>query len=171
MHQQSTPAPLPCHLLACLCLCLQQLNQRISKTTMIKELTTEIDRLKLDLMATREKNGIYISTERCEDPGEGKEDRHAAETGVQKSDSGFELWRRDDVCLAAQMGRTQQATRMRTSEVGGALHGTHTHSVAHSMPLPPHLRCHNPCLLLLFVHLPSGMRRMSWSVCSCVRLC
>jgi kinesin family protein 11 len=42
-----------------------QLNQRISKTTMIKELTTEIERLKLDLVATREKNGIYISTERC----------------------------------------------------------------------------------------------------------
>jgi kinesin family protein 11 len=41
-----------------------QLNQRISKTTMIKELTTEIERLKLDLVATREKNGIYISTER-----------------------------------------------------------------------------------------------------------
>eukprot|EP00775_Hariotina_reticulata_P002385 gene2385-2689_t len=43
-----------------------ELNQRISKTTMIKELTTEIERLKLDLVATREKNGIYISTERYE---------------------------------------------------------------------------------------------------------
>ena len=32
---------------------------------MIKELTTEIERLKLDLVATREKNGIYISVERC----------------------------------------------------------------------------------------------------------
>lgn len=41
-----------------------QVNQRISKTTMIKELTTEIERLKLDLVATREKNGIFISTER-----------------------------------------------------------------------------------------------------------
>jgi hypothetical protein len=51
-----------CHML---CQCnLLQLNQRISKTTMIKELTTEIERLKLDLVATREKNGIYISTER-----------------------------------------------------------------------------------------------------------
>lgn len=44
--------------------CILQLNQRISKTTMIKELTTEIERLKLDLVATREKNGIYVSTER-----------------------------------------------------------------------------------------------------------
>jgi len=45
--------------------CCVQLNQRISKTTMIKELTTEIERLKLDLVATREKNGIFISVERC----------------------------------------------------------------------------------------------------------
>jgi hypothetical protein len=49
--------------LPCL-LSLLQLNQRISKTTMIKELTTEIERLKMDLVATREKNGIYISVER-----------------------------------------------------------------------------------------------------------
>ncbi|GBF97458.1 hypothetical protein Rsub_10381 [Raphidocelis subcapitata] len=41
-----------------------EVNQRISKTTMIKELTTEIERLKLDLVATREKNGIFISSER-----------------------------------------------------------------------------------------------------------
>jgi hypothetical protein len=48
----------------CLCCDALQLNQRISKTTMIKELTTEIERLKMDLVATREKNGIYISMER-----------------------------------------------------------------------------------------------------------
>lgn len=53
-------APRSCSWHAC-----AQLNQRISKTTMIKELTTEIERLKLDLVATREKNGIFISTERC----------------------------------------------------------------------------------------------------------
>lgn len=53
----------PC--LTCVCVCVStQLNQRISKTTMIKELTTEIERLKMDLVATREKNGIYISVER-----------------------------------------------------------------------------------------------------------
>ncbi len=48
----------------CCPLLLAQVNQRISKTTMIKELATEIERLKLDLVATREKNGIYVSTER-----------------------------------------------------------------------------------------------------------
>ena len=33
-----------------------ELNQKISKTTMIKELAGEIEKLKMDLVATREKN-------------------------------------------------------------------------------------------------------------------
>lgn len=43
-----------------------EVNQRISKHAMIKDLTTEIDRLKQDLSATREKNGVYIAKERYE---------------------------------------------------------------------------------------------------------
>jgi hypothetical protein len=41
-----------------------QVNQTISKGAMISSLTTEIERLKQDLLATREKNGIFITTER-----------------------------------------------------------------------------------------------------------
>lgn len=41
-----------------------EVNQKISKTTMLKEMSTEIEKLKLDLIATREKNGVYLSTER-----------------------------------------------------------------------------------------------------------
>ncbi len=40
-----------------------QVNQRISKTAHIKELNTEIGRLKAELHATREKNGVYIPLE------------------------------------------------------------------------------------------------------------
>jgi len=40
-----------------------QVNQRISKTAHIKELNTEIGRLKVELHATREKNGVYIPLE------------------------------------------------------------------------------------------------------------
>ncbi|XP_052859833.1 kinesin-like protein Klp61F [Anopheles cruzii] len=36
-------------------------NQRLSKKTVIKEYTEEIDRLKRDLMAARDKNGIYLA--------------------------------------------------------------------------------------------------------------
>ncbi len=39
------------------------MNQRISKTAHIKELNTEIGRLKAELNATREKNGVYIPLE------------------------------------------------------------------------------------------------------------
>ncbi len=37
-----------------------QVNQRISKTAHIKELNQEIDTLKAELFATREKNGVYM---------------------------------------------------------------------------------------------------------------
>ena len=36
------------------------MNQRISKTAHIKELNQEIDTLKAELFATREKNGVYM---------------------------------------------------------------------------------------------------------------
>ena len=42
------------------CLPPLQVNQKISKTAHIKELNAEIDRLKAELVATREKNGIYV---------------------------------------------------------------------------------------------------------------
>lgn len=42
-----------------------EVNQKISKTTMIKELSAEMERLKQDLNAARDKNGIYLSVERC----------------------------------------------------------------------------------------------------------
>lgn len=43
-----------------------ELNQKISKVTMIKELAAEIERLKVDLVSTREKNGVFLSVERYE---------------------------------------------------------------------------------------------------------
>ncbi|KAJ9521899.1 hypothetical protein QJQ45_024772 [Haematococcus lacustris] len=43
-----------------------ELNQKISKTTMIKELAAEIERLKVDLVCNREKNGVYLAADRYE---------------------------------------------------------------------------------------------------------
>ncbi|KAK9804380.1 hypothetical protein WJX72_010110 [[Myrmecia] bisecta] len=37
-----------------------EVNQRVSKAAHIKELNAEIDRLKAELFATREKNGVYV---------------------------------------------------------------------------------------------------------------
>lgn len=42
------------------------MNQKISKTAHIKELNAEIDRLKAELFATREKNGVYLPTDQFE---------------------------------------------------------------------------------------------------------
>ena len=41
---------------------------RQSKAAHIKELSTEIERLKADLFATREKNGIYMNPDECAEP-------------------------------------------------------------------------------------------------------
>ncbi|XP_037353123.1 kinesin-like protein KIF11 isoform X2 [Talpa occidentalis] len=40
-----------------------EVNQKLTKKALIKEYTEEIERLKRDLAATREKNGVYISEE------------------------------------------------------------------------------------------------------------
>lgn len=40
-----------------------EVNQKLTKKTVIKEYTEEIDRLKRDLMASRDKNGIYLADE------------------------------------------------------------------------------------------------------------
>lgn len=45
---------------------LWQVNQKISKTAHIKELNAEIDRLKAELFATREKNGVYLPADQFE---------------------------------------------------------------------------------------------------------
>lgn len=40
-----------------------QINQTISKKTLLKEFTAEIEKLKGELMATRQRNGVYLTTE------------------------------------------------------------------------------------------------------------
>lgn len=40
-----------------------EINQRLTKKVILKEYTEEIDRLKRDLVAAREKNGIYLATD------------------------------------------------------------------------------------------------------------
>ncbi|XP_061545979.1 kinesin-like protein KIF11 [Phycodurus eques] len=40
-----------------------EVNQKLTKRTLIKEYTEEIERLKRDLAATRDKNGVYLSME------------------------------------------------------------------------------------------------------------
>lgn len=44
-----------------------EINQRLTKKVMLREYTEEIDRLKRDLIAAREKNGIYLATDTYEE--------------------------------------------------------------------------------------------------------
>ncbi|XP_038143374.1 kinesin-like protein KIF11 isoform X1 [Cyprinodon tularosa] len=43
-----------------------EVNQKLTKRTLIKEYTEEIERLKRDLAATRDRNGVYLSSENYE---------------------------------------------------------------------------------------------------------
>lgn len=41
-----------------------EVNQKISKTAMIKEMSSEMEKLRMELVAQREKNGVYIATDK-----------------------------------------------------------------------------------------------------------
>ena len=56
-----------------------EVNQRFTKTTLIKDMNGEIDRLRRDLLATREKNGVYINAARY---AEEQEERKKLEESV-----------------------------------------------------------------------------------------
>lgn len=55
-----------CHKLNAALFGRPEVNQRISKAAHIKELNTEIDKLKEELFATREKNGVYLPADHWE---------------------------------------------------------------------------------------------------------
>ncbi|MCJ1245237.1 kinesin motor protein cin8 [Trapelia coarctata] len=44
-----------------------QINQMLSKKTLLREFTTEIEKLKSELIATRQRNGVYLSNENYEE--------------------------------------------------------------------------------------------------------
>jgi kinesin family protein 11 len=44
-----------------------QVNQTVSKKTLFKEFTSEIEKLKSELVATRQRNGVYLTAERYEE--------------------------------------------------------------------------------------------------------
>ncbi|KAF2192305.1 kinesin-domain-containing protein [Zopfia rhizophila CBS 207.26] len=44
-----------------------QVNQLVSKKTLLKEFTTEIEKLKSELIATRQRNGVYLTQETYEE--------------------------------------------------------------------------------------------------------
>ncbi|EME48975.1 hypothetical protein DOTSEDRAFT_40227 [Dothistroma septosporum NZE10] len=44
-----------------------QINQMVSKKTLLKEFTSEIEKLKSELIATRQRNGVYLTSESYEE--------------------------------------------------------------------------------------------------------
>ena len=86
--------------------CRPEVNARVTKTGKIRELTAELDRLRADLRATREKNGVYMSQESYD------ADRIAAEAGAKKIvelESGIELARRELETVSSLFETTKRA--------------------------------------------------------------
>lgn len=52
-----------------------QVNQMISKKTLLREFTTEIEKLKSELIATRQRNGVYLTANSYEEITEESESR------------------------------------------------------------------------------------------------
>jgi len=44
-----------------------EINQKLSKKALLKEYTEEIERLRRDLLASRERNGVYLAQENYND--------------------------------------------------------------------------------------------------------
>ncbi|GBF98003.1 hypothetical protein Rsub_11114 [Raphidocelis subcapitata] len=88
-----------------------EVNQTISKGEMISSLNTEIERLKQDLMATRDKNGIYISAERYE---------QYSQERAQLRDL-TERFKAESEATAASHAEELEATRARAAEAEARL--------------------------------------------------
>ena len=62
-----------------------QINQMISKKTMLKEFTAEIEKLKGELVATRQRNGVYLTAETYDEiMGESESRRILSEEQAQR---------------------------------------------------------------------------------------
>jgi kinesin family protein 11 len=80
-----------------------EVNQRMMKSAVIKDLYSEIDRLKQEVFAAREKNGIYIPRERyLQEEAEKK----AMTEKIERL--GADLEARDKVCLSISMHNTRR---------------------------------------------------------------
>lgn len=86
--------------------CRPEVNARVTKTGKIRELSAELDRLRADLRATREKNGVYMSHASYD------ADRAAREAQARKIvelESGIELARRELETTSSLFETTKRA--------------------------------------------------------------
>ncbi|GAX73013.1 hypothetical protein CEUSTIGMA_g465.t1 [Chlamydomonas eustigma] len=97
-----------------------ELNQKISKTTMIKDLAAEIERLKMDLTCTREKNGVYLSSERYE---QGELERIQLRDAVKSLKAEMEL---EEATHAQQLEKLKEAHDQELDSMQSELDTTHS---------------------------------------------
>lgn len=103
-----------------------EVNQKISKTAHIKELNAEMDRLKAELFATREKNGVYIPADQFESRENNSKFLQASvHAHLARLASAWSLGSIKSICGKAQTGAVECPTAMLSaSQPRAGLRGT-----------------------------------------------
>ncbi|KAL3151849.1 hypothetical protein ABBQ38_012814 [Trebouxia sp. C0009 RCD-2024] len=101
-----------------------EVNQRISKAAHIKELNSEIDKLKEELFATREKNGVYLPADHWESQQEEQKFLQQRVETLQKELEMFaERSRSQTEQLKAELDSTQEELRRSLAALNTARQG------------------------------------------------
>ncbi|KAK9822824.1 hypothetical protein WJX81_005423 [Elliptochloris bilobata] len=98
-----------------------EVNQRISKTAHIKELNTEIGRLKAELHATREKNGVYIPLEHFHQQEQSQAATLARVEQLEaEAEAAREVHRAEVASLTTELSSTQEELASTFGALGAA---------------------------------------------------
>ncbi|KAI8619445.1 P-loop containing nucleoside triphosphate hydrolase protein [Chytriomyces sp. MP71] len=109
-----------------------EVNQRMTKKALIRDYETQIEKLKLDLQATRDKNGIYLAAETYKDlveTGQSRKDRieemektvQAKEEAILKIQSEFQAQMALLEDTKKKLRGTQEELNVRTKTLSDAL--------------------------------------------------
>ncbi|PFH54335.1 hypothetical protein AMATHDRAFT_186247 [Amanita thiersii Skay4041] len=91
-----------------------EVNQRMSRNALLKEYLAEIDRLKADVVATREKNGIYFSEEHWKQISQEQE---LLQTELKEAKKQVEIIEKDMINLREEYDQTIAMLKRREGEL------------------------------------------------------
>ncbi|KAK3116703.1 Kinesin- motor protein, partial [Teratosphaeriaceae sp. CCFEE 6253] len=101
-----------------------QINQMVSKKTLLKEFTAEIEKLKSELIATRQRNGVYLTSESYEELTTESESRRILAEEQRDRIEAMEVNLRNRIQELFALTTTCQSMRRETEQTRMMLDGT-----------------------------------------------
>ncbi|KAK3072277.1 Kinesin- motor protein, partial [Teratosphaeriaceae sp. CCFEE 6253] len=101
-----------------------QINQMVSKKTLLKEFTAEIEKLKSELIATRQRNGVYLTSESYEELTTESESRRILAEEQRDRIEAMEVNLRNRIQELFALTTTFQGMRRETEQTRMMLDGT-----------------------------------------------